>query len=197
MENERGLPMTLTEEIQARPREISLFIIGLMSIAMSISVWGQPGLNALDRAVWHEAVPIPIRSGMWFFSGIAILIAGTNPKLQTYGYMLAVLGPFERCVSYIYSFVQYLIPEEPSGDITAIGHAAWWGLLTFYIYNSGRLKGVKDVLVGPSGPVRPVSYSSELDRGLDPDGSVKPQDPEGREYNSDVRGHAEVPDGGN
>lgn len=66
-------------------------------------------------AILHEALPIPVRIGLWVTTGLVALTASYRRSWQDAGWMVLAVMPAERAISHAWSLGHGLIPGDPPG----------------------------------------------------------------------------------
>ena len=94
---------------------------------------GYAGSTLLDRpnydparAVLYEAIPVPVRVGLWFGSALVIFVCAANSRWSPIGWGAAMFMPLERLVSHFWSGMMFLIPGYPSGMIASGSYLLSW-----------------------------------------------------------------------
>lgn len=77
--------------------------------------------HAIDpgQAILHEALPIPVRIGLWVTTGLVALAGSYRRSWQDAGWMVLAAMPAERAISHAWSLGHGLIPGEPPGTTWA------------------------------------------------------------------------------
>lgn len=109
------------------PRRHALLLAAGVHVGMGGSILGTVGyLHDPDKAILWEAWPADIRAALWLTIGAFILVGAFSRRLEVSAFALAVIMPFERAVGHLWSWWQWVIPEEPAGDARGLAYALVW-----------------------------------------------------------------------
>ena len=98
-----------------------LFIMGVIWILIGIGI-----VDDVHRSgAWHQALPLPIRIGIWCGAGLVAIASAWVHNLRPWAMALLVIGPGIRFFSFLTSWIIYLLPEGNEGY-----QLGWLGALT-------------------------------------------------------------------
>lgn len=109
-------------------RGVVLILLGVMEIFRGVTVWS--GIRwEDDYAPVFNAIPLPLRSGLWIAFGVVGIICALSPRRldwQAAGFAVLVLMPIERAAGHLWAWMAWLIPGSPGGDGYGWAWAGWW-----------------------------------------------------------------------
>ena len=109
------------------PRRHALLLAAGVHFGMGGSILGTVGyLHDPDKAILWEAWPADVRAALWLTIGTIVLMGAFSRRLEVAAFALAVVMPFERAVGHLWSWCQWVIPEDPGGDPRGWAFAVVW-----------------------------------------------------------------------
>ena len=116
------------------PRSHALLLAAGVHFGMGGSILGTVGhLHDPDKAILWEAWPANFRAALWLIMGALVLVGAFSRRLEVAAFALAVVMPFERAVGHLWSWWQWVIPEDPGGDPRGLAFALVWLSLAGFI----------------------------------------------------------------
>ena len=108
------------------PRRWALLWVALGHVGMA--AWVSDPRLALDpdRAILWEAWPADLRAALWLIMGALVLVGAFSRRLEVSAFALTVIMPFERAIGHLWSWWQWIIPEDPGGDPRGLALALVW-----------------------------------------------------------------------
>lgn len=113
-------------------RALALTCIGAFFLLQGMQALGSE-LSNPDWAILYEAIPRPVRAGMWTAAGLATVIWAWSRQRQWVAVVAAVIMPIERIISYLWSALQWFIPGPPGGSLWSLLTAAMWAAMVALI----------------------------------------------------------------
>ena len=116
------------------PRSHALLLAAGVHFGMGGSIIGTVGhLHDPDKAILWEAWPADLRATLWLTIGTLVLVGAFSHRMEVAAFALAVVMPFERAVGHLWSWWQWVIPEDPGGDARGLALALVWLSLAGFI----------------------------------------------------------------
>ena len=116
------------------PRRHALVLTAILHAGMAGSIIGTTGyLHDPDKAILWEAWPANVRGSLWLIMGAIVLAGAILPRIEVWAFTAAVIMPFERAVGHAWSWLQWIIPEDPGGDERGWAFALAWLALSGFI----------------------------------------------------------------
>ena len=122
---------------QLGTRGTVLVMLGLVFLARAAAVWTEDSWP-LDAAVFYDRIPRGVRSIMWGMCGVTAGVCARRPRWHPVGFTAAIVMPIERATAHLWSFIMWVVPGAPGGDIAGL---FWWIQWTCYatvIWRLGR-----------------------------------------------------------
>ena len=109
------------------PRRHALLLAAGVHLGMGGSILGTVGyLHDPDKAILWEAWPADVRATLWLAMGALVLLGAFSRRLEVAAFAMAVIMPFERAIGHLWSWWQWVIPEDPGGDPRGLALAVVW-----------------------------------------------------------------------
>jgi uncharacterized membrane protein YphA (DoxX/SURF4 family) len=109
------------------PRRHALLLAAGVHFGMGGSIFGTSGyLHDPDKAILWEAWPADVRAALWLAMGVFVLVGVFSRRMEVAAFALAVVMPFERAIGHLWSWWQWVIPEDPGGDPRGLAFALVW-----------------------------------------------------------------------
>ena len=113
--------------LRITPRRHALLLAAGVHFGMGGSILGTAGhLHDPDKAILWEAWPADVRAALWLTIGTLVLTGAFSRRMEVAAFALAVVMPFERAFGHLWSWWQWIIPEDPGGDPRGWAFAVVW-----------------------------------------------------------------------
>ena len=124
----------MSRMLRITPRRHALLLAAGVHFGMGGSILGTVGhLHDPDKAILWEAWPADLRAALWLTIGALVLMGAFSHRLEVSAFALAVVMPFERAIGHLWSWWQWIIPEDPGGDPRGLALALVWLSLAGFI----------------------------------------------------------------
>lgn len=105
-----------------------LIMVAVMQFAfvVEIIVEPYPPPNPDGSLLLFQLISLELRGSVWAVCAILAALSAVTHKTQWVGWVLLMVMPATRFVAYAWSFIMWLIPSWPTGQLNALPYALFW-----------------------------------------------------------------------